>query len=72
MELPFLKNKNKQAGGAGVVERKSESKSNEQMLEMVAGEMLDAYDRKDTVAMRQAIKAFVLMINDEDEAQDAG
>lgn len=70
MELPWLKNKNKYAGGGGV-ERDSDESNPNKLIEAVAEELLSAWDRKDRSGFREALRAFVLMIKDQDRIQDA-
>ncbi len=71
MELPFLKNKRRNDGGGGPVaeiEREPDSSGPSQMLESVADEILDAYHRGDQRALFEALSAFVLMTQDEDQS----
>lgn len=70
MELPFLKNKNKQGGGSGtaIVEvRTSDSTSDQTLLEHIADELLTAIEKKDIKSLRESLQALVLSIKDKDQ-----
>lgn len=69
-ELPFLKNKKNQGiGGPSTVQREPDDGSSD-LLGMVADELLSAFEKKDKEALIHALRAFVLMIQDEDQEQD--
>lgn len=70
MELPFLKNKNKYAGGGGPMEREPDSSSPDQMIEMVADELMSAMEKKDRAALIDALRAFVTLIQNEDQDEE--
>ena len=71
-DLPFLKNKNKAGGGAsGPIERESDATHPDKLIEMVADELLSAFERKNHAGFMEALRALVLMIQDEDREQDA-
>jgi hypothetical protein len=74
MELPFLKNR-ANAGGGGPTEklRASDdgSTSGSDLMDQVADEFLQAIEKKDKGLLRDALKALVLHINDEDEVPPA-
>lgn len=72
MEIPYLKKKNKQGGGGPPIERVSDSTHPDKLISMVAEEMLEAFEKKDRAGFMAALRAFVLMIQDEDEEQDHG
>lgn len=44
----------------------------DQMLDQVAGELLDAIEKKDKHALMEALEALVLHISDKDEQSDMG
>lgn len=73
-ELPFLKNKNRKDGravGALEVDRESDSGISQSLLHSVANELMEAAHRKDIGALREALRALVFMIKDQDRMQDA-
>lgn len=77
MELPFLKNKKNQGGGGPYeVARKSDDnlRADNQMendlMDQVADELLQAIETKNKTMLRDALKALVLHIQDEDAEQD--
>lgn len=72
MELPFLKKKQKFAGGGMAMQemREPDEASDDQMLDAVADEFLQAIERKDKRALREALEALVLHIKDQDDKQD--
>lgn len=67
MELPFLKKKNR-LPGAGMIKRVGESGSD--LMDHVADELLEAYEKKDLKAFHEALNALCLMIIDQDKQQD--
>ena len=69
-ELPFLKNKKRQDGGTGMVDVKIEPGPGH-ILNVVADELMDAFHRKDHRAFMEALRAFINLIQTEDEEQDA-
>jgi len=72
MELPWLKNKNKNQGGGSSIERyPDEGTSTDRLIDMVADELLAALQARDRAGFREALHAFVSVIQEEDEAQDA-
>lgn len=66
-ELPFLKNKNKNQGGGGPVERKPDSFSGDHLLGLISEEFLSALEKKDRQGLIQSLRAFVLHVKDEDQ-----
>lgn len=54
------------------VEREPDESSPDQMIEMVADELMDAVHKKDRAGLVHALRAMVLMIQDEDKEQDEG
>ncbi len=74
MELPFLKNKRKNQGGGGPVEveRVSDGGSQDRLVGIVADEILSALQTRDRAGFREAFRAFVHIIQEQDEAEDAG
>lgn len=72
MEIPFLKNKNKnQGGGVMQVSGPSDNSSDDALLDSIGQEFLDAISRKDIKALRAALEALITMIQDQDKEQDA-
>lgn len=63
-DLPFLKNKNKKKDGVPVIGASHTT----DLTEHVTDELMQALDRKDIKAIREALKALVLMTKDEDQA----
>lgn len=75
MEIPFLKNKTKNQGGGGPsIERTAapthEDSMGDDLMDQVADELLHAIETKNKKALRDALTALVLHIQDEDEKQD--
>lgn len=69
MELPFLKNKNQDGGGV-MARTAPDGKSDSDLMDGVAQELLSAIEKKDIRALREALEALVLHIQDEDQEQD--
>lgn len=65
MELPFLKNKNKQ-GSAMVAVRLPDDDSSSSVLNHAAEELMASIHRKDVKSIREALEAICLMIKDQD------
>lgn len=73
MDLPFLKNKHKMAGGGPVATihaQTSDTVADDTIIDAVASEFLEAIEKKDVRALRQALEALVLHIKDMDESRD--
>jgi len=70
MELPFLKNKDKQGAGMTQVAKTSEDSDEQAILDGVAQEFIDAVHKKDIKAMREALSALVSHIQYQDQMQD--
>lgn len=75
MEIPFLKNKNKNAGGGAPIERVAaptheNDMSNDDMMDHVASEFIQAIETKNHKLLREALSALVAHIQSEDEQQD--
>lgn len=66
MEIPFLKNKNKQGGGGPVKEitRESDVDYSQSLLDRCCEEFVDAVHKKDFKSMRESLHALVSMIKD--------
>jgi hypothetical protein len=71
MEIPFLKNKQNKLGTgmATVSASTSEHTSDQALIDSVADELLEAIEKKDIKALRQALQALVLSIKDHDAAE---
>jgi hypothetical protein len=69
MEIPFLKNKSKNMGGGSIeVQRPSDKSNTQTLLEHIADELIEAINKKDIKSFREALKALVLTITeDQDE-----
>lgn len=68
--IPFLKNKDKQGGGPTIeVERSPDQTNPKHLLEGIAEELIQAITKKDFAAIRASLRAFLLMIN-EDQGQE--
>lgn len=75
MELPFLHNKKNQGGGGPTEKMRASndgSTSDDSLMDQVADEFLQAIEKKDKGLLRDALKALVLHIQDEDQEQDEG
>jgi hypothetical protein len=75
MELPWLKNKTKHQGGGGptVVKRRPPDGGGtleSDLMDQVVDELFQAIEKKDKALLREALKALVLHIQDEDAEQD--
>lgn len=72
MELPFLKNRRNQGGGGPAVEltRQPDDGGSVDLLDHVIDELWDAMARKDKAAFKEAMRAFMRGLQEEDEAQD--
>jgi hypothetical protein len=70
MELPFLKNKKNKQGGGIIVEKKADSGASAHLLSSITEELMEAIDKKDHRGLIDSLRAFVLMIKDEDEESD--
>lgn len=77
MEIPFLKNKNRDGGG-GPIERVAASThpdrnrmdDTQEMLSQVWDELFHSFEVKDKKLGMEALSALVLHIQDADQAQD--
>lgn len=70
MELPFLKNKNRNQGGGGPIEVTRDGSSDSKLLESITTEFLTAIEKKDRASLKEALRAFMLLMKSEDS--DAG
>ena len=68
MELPFLKNKNRQ-GGSGpseTIHAHIDGRSNSQLLEMVTDELMEAWEKNNKGGFLHALRAFTQMVRNQD------
>ena len=76
MELPYLKNKNKDGGGGPTMVKHADTTgdtmSDDELMDHVAQEMIDAIGKKDVKSFRAALHALVNHIQDMDKMQDEG
>lgn len=75
MELPWLKNKSKNQGGGGpttVKMRPSDDGGAVDLMDSVVDEFWQAIEKKDKALFKDALRALVLQIQDEDKLQDEG
>ena len=68
MELPFLKNKIKKGG---LIMAKTVEGDDSHLKRTIAREMWDAIEKKDEESSLHAFEALVMMIQEQDEIQDA-
>lgn len=66
-DLPFLKNKNKKRDGATIIGPQEDGSD---LLHKVTDELIEAIDKKDLKSTREALRALVLIIKEEDRAAD--
>lgn len=71
-DLPFLRNKNKYAGGGGPIEMEREPDGDTDLSDHIVDEFLEAIETKNKALLKDALKALVFHIQDEDAKQDAG
>jgi hypothetical protein len=71
-ELPYLKKKMGGGGPAVISRAPDDGADDESLLNSVASELLDAIEKKNIKGLRDALKALVLHIQDEDKEQDQG
>lgn len=78
MELPWLKNKTKGMGGAmapvmaASTHPDAEGSMDDSLIDHVSGEFLEAIEKKDKRLLREALRALIQYLQDEDEKQDEG
>ena len=78
MELPFLKNKSKNQGGGGPIERTAspthdtEGQMDETLIDHVADEFFQAVETKNKKLLKEALAALISYIQEQDEIQDEG
>lgn len=71
MQLPFLKDKQKNQGGTGVVTVNHSTEPGPNTLtDHISQELLTAIEKKDVKSLRDALQALVLMINDKDNQDE--
>lgn len=72
MELPFLKNKSNNQGGGGpaVKLRAPDDGGAVDLMDSVVDEFWQAIEKKDKALFKDALRALVLHIQDEDKSQD--
>ena len=73
MELPFLKNKQKNQGGTGPVVKADPTQENsmdDDLLSQVWDELLHAFETKNKTMGMDALTALVHYIQDQDQKQD--
>lgn len=71
MELPFLKNKKNKQGAGIIVEKKADSGASSHLLPSITEEFMDAISKKDHRGLIDALRAFIHLIQEEDESEDA-
>jgi len=75
MELPWLRGKANQGGGGPTQKQRASNDggtSEGDLLDQVTDELLQAIETKNKALLRDALKALVLQIQDDDAAQDSG
>lgn len=74
MEIPFLKNKNKNSGGGSAIERTAaptrEANMDKDLMSQVWDELIQAIETKNKQMGMDALTALVLHIQDMDQQQD--
>lgn len=73
MELPFLQSKKNQGGGDPTTKMRASSDGStldSDLMDQVADEFLQAIEKKDKALLRDALKALVLQIQDDDKNED--
>lgn len=73
MELPFLKNRRNQQGGGGPpleITRQSDDGGSVDLLDHVIDELWEATSRKDKAAFKEAMRALISGLQEEDARQD--
>jgi hypothetical protein len=72
MELPWLKNKKNQGGGGPTVTkvRAPDDGGSMDLMDSVVDEFWQAIETKDKALFKEALKALVLNIQDQDQSQD--
>lgn len=72
MELPWLKNKRNQGGGGptDIKIRTPDDGGAVDLMDQVVDELWEALSKKDKAMFREALRALVLDIQDEDKRQD--
>lgn len=71
MELPWLKNKPKNQGGGSSIERDPDGGASlDRLVGMVSDEAFAAIQTKNRVGFREALRALVDVVRQQDEAED--
>ena len=72
MPLPFLKNRQEGAasGPVDTIKREPDEPADYDMLDAVAEDMMEAFNRRDTTALKTALSALIEHLQSQDEKQD--